>query len=108
MISFKNSRIAILGATFFCVASATAAVAQQTEPVAPPQLTVEINTQQTAAPVSKYEFGMFIEHIGALIYRSLWSEMLDDRKFYFPISSKEEAAPQRQGFRSSSGGTVVR
>ena len=32
---------------------------------------------------------MFIEHIGSLIYRSLWSEMLDDRKFYFPITSKK-------------------
>ena len=32
--------------------------------------------EQTAAPTSKYQFGMFIEHIGPLIYRSLWSEML--------------------------------
>jgi alpha-N-arabinofuranosidase len=40
---------------------------------------------------------MFIEHIGPLIYRSLWSEMLDDRKFYFPIASKEPDAQARQG-----------
>jgi len=42
---------------------------------------------------------MFIEHIGTLIYRSLWSEMLDDRKFYFPISSAktESAAPPSAG-----------
>jgi alpha-N-arabinofuranosidase len=73
--------------------------AQQTKPVMPDQVTVNIDTAQTAQPVSKYEFGMFIEHIGALIYRSLWSEMLDDRKFYFPITSKEEASPQRQVFR---------
>jgi len=99
LISFKNSRIAILGATIFCLASTVTAVAQQSDTVAPDHLTVNINTQQTAAPVSKYEFGMFIEHIGALIYRSLWSEMLDDRKFYFPITSKEEPAPQRPGFR---------
>ena len=39
---------------------------------------------------------MFIEHIRTLIYRSLWSEMLDDRKFYFPISSKEPDAPAPQ------------
>ena len=32
---------------------------------------------------------MFIEHIGPLVYRSLWSEMLDDRKFYFPITAEE-------------------
>jgi len=54
---------------------------------------VTIDTQQTAEPVSKYEFGMFIEHIRTLIYRSLWSEMLDDRKFHFPISSTEPESP---------------
>ena len=59
-------------------------------------IVVNIDAQQTAEPVSKYEFGMFIEHIGTLIYRSLWSEMLDDRKFYFPISSKEPDAPAAQ------------
>src|SRR6185312_5281591 len=92
---FKKLLIAIFGATIFCIASTATAAAQQAEPTAPAQLTVNINTQKTAEPVSKYEFGMFIEHIGALIYRSLWSEMLDDRKFYFPITSKEEASPQR-------------
>jgi hypothetical protein len=59
-------------------------------------LRVTIHTQQTAPPVSKYVLGMFIEHIGPLIYRSLWSELLDDRKFYFPISSKKPAAPARR------------
>jgi alpha-N-arabinofuranosidase len=69
------------------------------QPSPPDRLTVNINAQQTAEPVSKYEFGMFIEHIGPLIYRSLWSEMLDDRKFYFPISSAqtEPAAPASTG-----------
>ena len=41
---------------------------------------------------------MFIEHIGKTMYGTLWAEMLDDRKFYFPISSKEdEREPRRQG-----------
>lgn|SRR5579871_925847 len=66
--------------------------------VATDRLMVTIDTGHTAEPVSKYEFGMFIEHIGPLIYRSLWSEMLDDRKFYFPISSKKPTtAVRRQG-----------
>ena len=64
------------------------AVAQQA-PAIPTPLKVTINTQQTADPVSKYVFGSFIEHIGTLIYRSMWAELLDDRKFYFPISSKD-------------------
>src|SRR5208337_4547633 len=57
-----------------------------------------IDTTKVSEPISKYEYGMFIEHIGSLIYRSLWSEMLDDRKFYFPLSSKEpESAGRAQG-----------
>jgi alpha-N-arabinofuranosidase len=74
-------------------------------PRAPDRLIVTIDTGRTAEPVSKYEFGMFIEHIGPLVYRSLWSELLDDRKFYFPISSKKPATSVRQqggGFRRPS------
>ena len=67
-------------------------------------ITANIDASQAAPPVSKYIFGMFIEHLRSLIYRSLWSEMLDDRKFYFPISSKEpETSPSPPGggpFRS--------
>jgi len=73
------------------LASAACSAAQQTTPAVPDRVVVDIDAGQTSEPVSKYEYGMFIEHIGALIYRSLWSEMLDDRKFYFPISSKEPA-----------------
>jgi alpha-L-arabinofuranosidase len=70
-------------------------------------LRVAIDASKTAEPLSKYELGMFIEHIGPLIYRSLWSEMLDDRKFYFPITSKQ---PQRQGRQRTGGfpGTILR
>jgi alpha-N-arabinofuranosidase len=73
--------------------------AQQDAATPPQELKVTIDTQQTARPVSPYEYGMFIEHIGALIYRSLWSEMLDDRKFYFPIKAEEPktAAPAQGG-----------
>ncbi len=62
-------------------------------------VTATVDVTKTSTAISKYEFGMFIEHLGSLIYRSLWSEMLDDRKFYFPISSKAPEAPPRQGFR---------
>jgi alpha-L-arabinofuranosidase len=72
------------------------AVAQQAQPNIPKPLIVTIDTQQTADPVSKYVFGSFIEHIGTLIYRSMWAELLDDRKFYFPISSKDSEPPRTQ------------
>jgi len=64
-------------------------------------LVVTIDAQQRTTPTSKYEFGMFIEHIGPLVYRSLWSEMLDDRKFYFPITAPRSKTPgqdRQQGF----------
>src|SRR5690349_15320245 len=44
-----------------------------------------IDATQTGAPISPYIYGQFIEHIGDLVNRSLWSEMIDDRKFYYPI-----------------------
>ena len=88
-----RTRIALFAAATVSIGSAVAIASQQAEPAVPNPLTVTIDTQKTAAPVSKYEFGMFIEHIGPLIYRSLWAEMLDDRKFYFPISSKAPEAP---------------
>ena len=77
---------------FLTVSAAAQALSGQTQTI-----TVSVDVSKTGTPTSKYEFGMFIEHIGPLIYRSLWSEMLDDRKFYFPITSKEPEFPERQG-----------
>lgn len=52
-----------------------------------------INAHERAAPVTQYEYGMFIEPIGGLIARTLWAEMLDDRKFYYPIVVEGQDAP---------------
>src|SRR6185437_2642681 len=81
-----RARIVLFAVSALSLGWTASAIAQQT---APEQLKVTIDTQQTAAPVSKYLYGGFIEHIGSLVYRGLWSELLDDRKFYFPITSKE-------------------
>ncbi len=96
-----RTRIALFAVAALSLGSAVATAAQQAEPAAPNPLRVTIDIEKPAEPVSKYEFGMFIEPIGPLIYRSLWAEMLDDRKFYFPITSKEPAAPAapQGGFR---------
>ncbi|PYY02563.1 MAG: hypothetical protein DMG64_11240 [Acidobacteria bacterium] len=59
----------------------------------PSPIVATIDAKQVKDPISKYMYGMFIEHIGNLINHSLWSEMLDDRKFYFPIDSKPETQP---------------
>jgi alpha-N-arabinofuranosidase len=70
--------------------------AQQVQLNIPDPLNVAIDTQQTSDPVSKYVFGSFIEPIGTLIYRSMWAELLDDRKFYFPITSTDPQTPRQQ------------
>ena len=64
-------------------------------PPPPERIVANIDASKLSTPISKYEYGMFIEHLGSLIYRSLWSEMLDDRKFYYPISFKEPDAATR-------------
>lgn len=94
-----KAQLSFITAAAFGLGLRFMAAGQQPEPATPNHIVVNIDTQKTAEPVSKYEFGMFIEHIGPLIYRSLWSEMLDDRKFYFPISSAqtEAAAPPPAG-----------
>src|SRR5450432_2131574 len=70
--------------------------AQQAAPAATGAAVVaNIDTGRVGPPISKYLYGGFIEHGGALMYRSLWAETIDDRKFYFPITSKDAqpAAP---------------
>lgn len=88
-----DARTALFAVAALWLGWSATAVAQQTEPAAPSRIAVTINAGDTAAPISKYLYGGFIEEGGTLISRSLWSEMLDDRKFYFPINSKVTEAP---------------
>lgn len=68
----------------------SAAIPAQAQPA---NITAVINAAKLGHPLSNYMFGGFIEHIGDLINRSLWSEMLDDRKFYYSVDSKPPPAP---------------
>jgi alpha-N-arabinofuranosidase len=52
-----------------------------------PGLAAAVDVGNTGHPLSPYLFGGFIEHIGNLINHSLWSEVLDDRKFFHPVDS---------------------
>ncbi|MHC4917918.1 MAG: alpha-L-arabinofuranosidase C-terminal domain-containing protein, partial [Planctomycetota bacterium] len=47
-----------------------------------------IDATRRGAPISKYIYGQFIEHLGRCIYGGIWAEMLEDRKFWFPITGK--------------------
>jgi alpha-L-arabinofuranosidase len=59
------------------------------------RISVSIDASKTAAPISPYIYGQFIEHIADTVNRSLWAEMLDDRKFFSDINSKP--VPERPG-----------
>ncbi|HEV7218026.1 MAG TPA: hypothetical protein VGN39_04060, partial [Terriglobales bacterium] len=65
--------------------SAAAMALSGEEPQSPAALVAVIDAAKVSPPISKYMYGMFLEHLGSLTYRSLWSEVLDDRKFYFPV-----------------------
>jgi alpha-N-arabinofuranosidase len=51
-----------------------------------PTAQVEIDANSTREPISKYIYGQFIEHLGRCIYGGIWAEMLEDRKFYYPVT----------------------
>ncbi len=51
-----------------------------------PQVTID--TSQTGHPISEYIYGQFIEHLGRCIYGGIWAEMLEDRKFYYPVTGE--------------------
>ncbi|HEV2484924.1 MAG TPA: alpha-L-arabinofuranosidase C-terminal domain-containing protein [Terracidiphilus sp.] len=94
----KTRTVILAAASLLLACTLPSGAAQPNAATKAQELKVSIDTQQTARPVSPYEYGMFIEHIGSLIYHSLWSEMLDDRKFYFPIKPEEpQAAAPSQG-----------
>ena len=48
-------------------------------------LTVDASARR--APISPYLYGQFTEHLGRCIYGGIWAEMLEDRKFFFPVTA---------------------
>ncbi len=56
---------------------------------APATGTVSIDAAKKGEPISKYVYGQFIEHLGRCIYGGIWAEMLEDRKFFYPVGAKQ-------------------
>ena len=52
---------------------------------------VSIDVSDTGQAIEKYIYGQFIEHLGKCIYGGIWAEMVEDRKFYYPV--KEDFNP---------------
>ena len=79
----------ILSAGFVLIG--LAAPAQSSAPNLP--VIASIDASQPGPPISPYLYGQFIEHAGSLIYSGLWSELLDDRKFYYDVMLKPAVDP---------------
>lgn len=81
---------------FFLIA--VSAGGQTSDPAQP--VTAGIDASKTGPPISPYVYGQFLEHIDGLIYNSLWSEMLDDRKFYYAVMVKpaDDSNSRQRGF----------
>jgi alpha-N-arabinofuranosidase len=86
--------IAAAALAFAPAAPAKAAIAH------PQPIQVTIDGARRSDSVTRYEYGMFIEPIGNLVARTLWAEMLDDRKFYYPVipQSKDAQHPTNAEF----------
>lgn len=67
--------------------SAAAGVLLPATVFAAPTIDVKIDAARTGAPISPYIYGQFIEHLGRCIYGGIWAEMLEDRKFFFPVTA---------------------
>jgi alpha-N-arabinofuranosidase len=69
--------------------TAAPVLAQTAKPIAS-----TLRAGQERPPINPFIYGGFLEHIGDLINHSLWSEVLDDRKFYHPITATPPAKPE--------------
>ncbi|MCP4644611.1 MAG: alpha-L-arabinofuranosidase [bacterium] len=61
-----------------------------------------VKANETGPPISEYIYGQFIEHLGRCIYGGIWSEMIEDRKFFYDVKAEESP----WGVAGSSGGSV--
>ena len=52
-----------------------------------------IDVSKTGAPISKNIYGQFLEHGGDIVNNGVWSEMLVDRKFFYPVATTAPTPP---------------
>ncbi len=74
-----SCRAVVLGASLNLMFAPLALRAAEVSPLQP-------EPAKVGAPVNPFIYGQFIEHLGRCIYGGIWAEMLEDRKFYFPVT----------------------
>ena len=83
----------VLNKTWPALCLLTALVASAQSPVPGQPVVATVDAAKTGPPISPYVYGQFIEHAGSLVYSGLWSELLDDRKFYYAVQPKPAEEP---------------
>jgi alpha-N-arabinofuranosidase len=68
------------------------AALSQTSPI-----TATVDVAKTGAPISKNIYGQFLEHGGDIVNAGIWSEMLVDRKFFYPVATAAPTPPPAIG-----------
>ncbi len=56
-------------------------------------VTSTIDTAKTGAPISRNIYGQFLEHGGDIVNTGVWSEILVDRKFFYPVATTAPTPP---------------
>jgi alpha-N-arabinofuranosidase len=62
-----------------------------------PAITATVEVAKTGAPISKNIYGQFLEHGGDIVNTGIWSEMLVDRKFFYPVATVGPTPPPAIG-----------
>ena len=91
MIVHSKFRTSFVNSCVFAVVFSTFVLAQTKE------VNVTIDASKTGAPISKNIYGQFLEHGGDIVNTGVWAELLADRKFFYPVSSKAPQPPPVMG-----------
>ncbi len=91
---FARRVTAVIGFSAWMLVAGYAAVSPADEQQGPAKpdpkhSTLAIDAAHKGVPISPYIYGQFIEHLGRCIYGGIWAEMLEDRKFFYPVGGKE-------------------
>jgi len=82
----------MLGALLVSMMASTGTALSQS-----PAVNATIDTTKTGAPISKNIYGQFLEHGGDIVNTGIWSEVLVDRKFYYPVAADAPKPPPVMG-----------
>ena len=86
-----NNKISkwMAGVAAICIGTVYLSTAAYSVSAKPAVVTVDTTVRGEA--ISPYIYGQFIEHLGECIYGGIWAEMLQDRKFFFPVTGEAPA-----------------